>query len=259
MTRERADRIHQDAAQRPKLYHDLASWWPLLSAPEDYAEEAAFYERTLLSAYGQLESILELGSGGGNNAFHLKRRFALTLVDVAPRMLAVSQRLNPECEHVAGDMRTLRLGREFDGVFVHDAICYMTTAADLRKVFETAYEHCRLGGVALFAPDFVKETFRTGTDCGGRDGNGRGMRYLEWTWDPDPADTTYTVDYAYLLRDADASIRVEHDRHIEGLFPRGVWLELLSEVGFEIERVPFVHSEMPGLELEVFLGRRGSS
>lgn len=28
-----------------KLYGDLASWWPLLSAPADYAEEAAFFER----------------------------------------------------------------------------------------------------------------------------------------------------------------------------------------------------------------------
>jgi hypothetical protein len=27
----------------PKLYTTLAPWWPLLSAPADYAEEAAFY------------------------------------------------------------------------------------------------------------------------------------------------------------------------------------------------------------------------
>ena len=26
-----------------KLYNELADWWPLMSAPADYAEEAAFY------------------------------------------------------------------------------------------------------------------------------------------------------------------------------------------------------------------------
>ena len=28
-----------------RLYDDLTSWWPLLSAPEDYEEEAEFYAR----------------------------------------------------------------------------------------------------------------------------------------------------------------------------------------------------------------------
>lgn len=30
-------------AGAPKLYGELASWWPLLSDPADYAEEAATY------------------------------------------------------------------------------------------------------------------------------------------------------------------------------------------------------------------------
>jgi len=47
------------------------------------------------------------------------------LVDKSPGMLEVSRALNPECEHVEGDMRTVRLGREFDLVFVHDAVAYM--------------------------------------------------------------------------------------------------------------------------------------
>jgi hypothetical protein len=27
--------------ESPKLYNELAEWWPLMSAPADYAEEAA--------------------------------------------------------------------------------------------------------------------------------------------------------------------------------------------------------------------------
>jgi SAM-dependent methyltransferase len=241
-----------------KLYGELASWWPLLSPPADYAEEADFYGRTLAAACERApQTVLELGSGGGNNASHLKRRFAMVLVDRAPGMLQVSAALNPECEHVEGDMRSVRLGREFDAVFVHDAVDYMCSESDLRQAMETAYVHCRPGGAALFAPDFIRENFRPSTDCGGADGAAGALRYLEWSWDPDPADATYTTDYVYVLRAADGSVRVEHDRHIGGLFGRADWLRLLAGVGFAADPVRFDHSEVD-YPLEVFVARKPS-
>jgi hypothetical protein len=150
----------------------------------------------------------------------------------------------------------VRLGRTFDCVFIHDAIVYMTTETDLNKAIETAWVHCRPGGAALFAPDFIRETFRASTDHGGHDGENRSLRYLEWTWDPDPTVTTYLVDFAYLLRESDGSIRVERDRHQGGLFARADWIRLLSEVGFEPEAVLFEHSELEPGECEVFVGRK---
>jgi len=240
----------------PKMYDELAPWWPLLSPPAGYEEEAAFYWRQLAAACDTpLSTVLELGSGGGNNAFHLKKQVQMVLVEPSPGMRAVSQALNPECEHVAGDMRTVRLGREFDAVFVHDAVCYMTTESDLRQAIETAFLHCRPGGAALFAPDHVRENFQPSTDHGGSDGQARALRYLEWTWDPDPSDNTYVVDYAYLLR-SESGVRVEHDRHLEGLFPRAEWIRLLSNAGFHAVSVPFEHSELePGMH-EVFVATR---
>jgi SAM-dependent methyltransferase len=239
-----------------KLYSDFATWWPLLSPPEEYAEEAAFYTQQLLSAGDQpARTLLELGSGGGNNASFMKQHFALTLVDPSPGMQAWSRKLNPECEHLAGDMRTVRLGRLFDRVFIHDAIVYMTTLADLRQAIETAFVHCRPGGAVLLAPDHVRENFHAPhTDHGGEDGDGAAMRYLEWTWDPDPADSTYTVDYAYLLRGPDGSVRVEHDRHVEGLFSRAEWLQVMADTGFEARMVPCPHSDLEPGSYEVFIG-----
>src|SRR6202521_4531425 len=140
-----------------KLYGELAEWWPIFSAPEEYRDEAAFFARALIESCDPApHSVLELGSGGGNSASHLKARFRMTLVDLSPHMLAVSRALNPECEHVEGDIRTVRLGRTFDAVFVHDAICHMTTEADLRAVMETAFVHLQGGGVALLVSDFVR-------------------------------------------------------------------------------------------------------
>jgi hypothetical protein len=180
----------------------------------------------------------------------------MTLVDRSPGMLDVSRTLNPECEHVQGDMRTLRLGREFDCVFVHDAVCYIVTEADLRRVMETAFVHCRPGGAVLFAPDYVRETFAPATDHGGADGTERGLRYLEWMTDPDANDTSYVVDYAYLLREADGTMRVEWDRHVEGLFARADWLCLLAEAGFEPQALPPAPSEIGPGECGVFVGRK---
>lgn len=245
----------------PRLYDDLSSWWPLLSAPAEYIEEASFYAAQLLGA-GDVpaRTLLELGSGGGNNASHMAARFeAVTLVDIAPGMLASSRALNPTCEHVEGDMRDVRLDRLFDRVFVHDAICYMTTEQDLKKALETAFVHCRPGGAALFCPDHVRENFAPSTDHGGNDGPERSLRYLEWTWDPDPTDTAYLVDYAYVLREADGTVRVEHDRHVEGLFPRATWLRLLADIGFVPRVVPFEHSELEPGSYEVFLATRPGS
>jgi SAM-dependent methyltransferase len=241
----------------PRLYHQLADWWPLLSSPTEYEEEAAFYERLLIeSCEGPCRHVLELGSGGGNNASYMKKRFTMVLADRSPGMLAVSRALNPECEHVEGDMRSLRLFRQFDAVFVHDAVAYMTTEQDLRQAIETAYAHCRPGGAVLLAPDHVRETFRPSTDHGGHDGPDRALRYLEWTWDPDPADTTYAVDYAYILRDRDGSVRVELDRHTEGLFSLDQWLRWLREAGFDARVVPFDHSELEPGTYQVFTGSR---
>ncbi len=233
----------------PRLYRDLAAWWPLLSPPDEYEEEAADLLGRLRTVPGS--TLLELGAGGGSLASHLKRRFRLTLTDLAPAMLAVSQAVNPECEHLPGDMRSLRLGREFDVVLVHDAIMYATDPGAVRETLETAAIHCRVGGTVVIIPDYVRETFAASTDHGGHDApDGRGLRYLEWVWDPDPSDNTYLVDYAFLLRAADGAVTVAHDRHLEGLFDRAQWLQWFGDAG-----IP-ARSSIDQWDRDVFVGTR---
>jgi SAM-dependent methyltransferase len=89
-----------------RLYGELAPWWPLLSPPSHYIDEAAQINARITREAGwstrRGRTALELGSGGGSLAFHLKRRFAMTLVDRSPQMLKVSRAVNPECEHRRG-------------------------------------------------------------------------------------------------------------------------------------------------------------
>ena len=221
-----------------KLYDDLAKYWPLFSSPDDYDGEARVIGDLLAGAVnGESREVLELGCGGGNLASHFKTRgWRMTLTDPSPGMLAHSRTLNPDAVHLEGDMRTLRLGRTFDGVIVHDAVMYMTTEADLRAAIETVAVHCRPGGAAIIAPDCVAESFESRTDTGGEDGIEAQVRWLEWSVDPDPADTTCEVHYAVLVREG-GKVRSFHDVHLEGLFPREKWLEIVRSAGFAPEIV----------------------
>ncbi len=170
-----------------RFYGELAAYWPLISPVAEYEEEAGAYVRLIKRAQPKAKTVLELGAGGGNNAFFMKRRFELVLSDLSDAMLEQSRRINPTCEHVVGDMRVLRVGRRFDAVFVHDAVDYMTSEGDLARVFATAFAHLDAGGVLVVTPDATREGFVPSTDCGGSDGDdGRSVRYLEWSYDPDP-------------------------------------------------------------------------
>jgi hypothetical protein len=120
----------------------------------------------------------------------------------------------------------------------------------------TAFVHCRPGGVAIFVPDCVRETFVAQTEHGGHDGSGRSLRYLMWTWDPDPTDTTYVSDFGYLLHEDGQPTRYVYDRHVEGLFGRADWLRLLAEVGFQATTRPLEHSEIPLGSQDLFVAMK---
>lgn len=232
------------------MYDRLAGWFHLLTPPSDYTAEAAEALDLLRShADGAVETVLELGSGGGNVASHLAGEVRLTLTDRSPQMLEVSRSLNPGVEHLEGDMRTLRLERTFDAVIIHDAVGYMTSDSDLRAAMETAWVHLRAGGVALFEPDWVRDDYGPHTEHGGSDEGDRGLRYLEWDRGLEPDGHTVKTDYLIITRDGD-EVSVYHDVHTLGIFERATWLRLLAEVGFEPKRI------VGGEGLDVFLGVR---
>lgn len=238
----------------PRLYQDLAPWFHLLTSPAEYVEEAEIYARVLAEAPVEVTEVLELGSGGGNVASHLRDRFTLTLTDLSSEMVEISRSINPGVEHIVGDMRTLRLGRTFDAVFAHDAVSYLKTVEDLAATIETTAIHCRPQGTAVFVPDYVAETWKEVTSHGGHDGPDRSMCYLEWTHSFDPSTYRYVMDMAYLMRDAEGGVDVVHDRHDLSAFPRALWLELLEGSGFDARTQTVEWSD--GVSSELFVGRR---
>ena len=160
-------------------------------------------------------------------------------MDLSEAMLAHSRRLNPGVDHHVGDMRTVRLGETFDAVLVHDAISYMTTEADLLAVFATAHAHLSPGGLMIAAPDDYTDTFdppqvdyRTNRDADTE------LTYVEYSEDLDPTDTTIETTYVFFIKRG-TDLRVEADSHTTGLFPIATWQRLLTESGFEVDRVDY--------------------
>ena len=244
-----------------RLYQELASWWPVISPSVEYADDAAVIGGIFASAGRPVRSVLDLGCGGGHVAMYLKDGRSMTLVDLSAEMLAVSRQLNPACEHVQGDMRTIRLGRQFDAVLAHDAVDYLTSREDLSSVVGTAFAHCRPGGLAVFAPDHTAETFRAGTGGGGgHDGTGRQASFRERTSDPVPGDDWILAEYEFTLRDADGTVRVVPEAHRLGAFRRDTWLQTLRAAGFAAEARPGLHDgNGAGSAKVMFIGRRDSS
>ncbi len=247
-------------SDKPRMYHEFAEWFHLVTAPEDYLEEATFYFGLAREALGgPPRSWLELGSGGGNNASHYKAwvEGRVVLSDRSEDMLALSRTLNPEVEHVQGDMTNVRIGREFEVVFVHDAASYMTTEEQVRQLAETVFAHCMPGGVVMLCPDDTAENVSYRTDSGGHDGDGRALRYLEWAYPGSPGTHEIKVDFVYVFHEDGQPPRVELDTHVNGAFPRQTWLSALSDAGFsQVWTSQLIHSEVEPGDNEVFLARK---
>ena len=235
----------------PRLYNDLASLWLAFSPPEEYTEEVASFVRRF-SRHGVPDggTVLHLGSGGGSIDFLLKRHYRVTGVDLSEPMLAVSRALNPEVEYLDGDIRDVRLGRTFDAVLLHDAISYMTSVAELEAAYRTAAAHLRPGGIMLALPEELKgrradEEVSAVTRSVGH----RTVTFIETSYDPDPSDTTFEVVYLFMIREDD-SLRVEVDRHVNGMFELDQFLRAVRKAGFDAVAEPWELSEWePGREM----------
>jgi trans-aconitate methyltransferase len=198
-----------------RLYRDLAGLWPLISPPEEHAAGARYWRQALGSKLGPgRHEILELGVGGGHHLSHLCGDFKATTVDLSPEMLRLSIKLNPGVDHHLGDMRTVRLGKKFKGVIIHDAIDYMLTETDLKATFATSAAHLEAGGVLLTSPDYFRETFHDArVESATRSDGETELTFIEFDHDPDPGDTIVESIMFYLIRRG-GMLRIEQDRHI---------------------------------------------
>ncbi len=103
--------------------------------------------------------MLHLGNGAGGHDAYFKQHFTVTGVDLSRTMLDKARAAHPDVEYIEADMRTVRLGRQFDVVVIPDSIDYMVTEDDLRNALQTCIVHLKSGGVLLIVAK-TAETFQ---------------------------------------------------------------------------------------------------
>ena len=110
------------------------------------------------------------------------------------------------------------------------------------------------GGLPVAAPDDYTETFdpprvdyQTNRDAETE------LTYVEYSTDLDPNDTTIETTYVFFIKRA-GKLQVEVDHHTTGLFPVGTWERLLTEAGFEVDRVDYPVSK-DGRAMYLWVGR----
>lgn len=235
----------------PRLYDDLAYLWPLLSPPEHYEAEAAvltqLIDRHCPAESGEAVSVLELGAGGGHTLVHLVERFECTAVDLSAPMLGNCQRLVPEANAVVGDMRSIRLDKTFDAVFIHDAIDYMLSEQDVRATLETVAAHLKPGGLCVIAPTYTRENFVDGDVADdGTTTDSEELTYFTYVHDSDPTDDIFEMILLYLIRDAETrTVEVVEDRHTCGLFSNEQWVQWMTDAGMQAELRETEADEVP--------------
>jgi SAM-dependent methyltransferase len=104
-----------------------------------------------IAALPRAASILDLGCGSGSPVAKYMAECGLhvTGVDSSPTLISLCRERLPDHEWLVGDMRSLRLRRQFDGVLAWDSFFHLTPD-DQRRMFEIFDRHAAPSAVLMF-------------------------------------------------------------------------------------------------------------
>jgi len=109
-----------------------------------------FIER-FLSLLPQGANVLDLGCGGGSPvALHLVAKgFRITGIDSSPTLISLCQTRMPDQEWIVGDMRSVTLGRRFDGILAWDSFFHLRPK-DQETMFRIFAAHAASATILMF-------------------------------------------------------------------------------------------------------------
>lgn len=216
-------------------YNDFAWTEDLLADPEEYEHEVKVYVDLIeQTAVESPNTLLHLGSGAGSHDVIFKRHFTVTGVDLSQGMLNKACIKHPDVEYIEGDMRTLRLNRQFDAVAIPDSIDYMASQDDLQQTIRTAVMHLKTGGVLLVVAK-IEEEFRNNNFAYTGEKDGIHVTLFENDYITPLHPNTYEATLVYLIRkQGELTIHTEHQ--VLGLFSRAIWDEVFENAGIAMKK-----------------------
>ena len=216
-------------------YGDLAWTESIITSPDDYADETAFYTNTIKENVEiEAETLLHLGCGAGGNDYIFKKHFKVTGVDISEEMLEIARKVNPEVTYLHGDMRSIDLKECFGAVAIPDSVDYMATLAELEIAIGTACKHLKPGGALLIVAK-TREEFQENNFCYMGANDDVAITIFENNYIPETKRTTYEATLVYLIR-REGKLSIHTDNHKLGLFSQFEWLSLLRGAGLEVRQ-----------------------
>lgn len=215
-------------------YNELAWTEDLLADPADYESEVAGYVDLIKRNSSQSPcTLLHLGCGAGGHDGFFKRHFAVTGVDISQGMLNKARLRHPDVEYIEGDMRTVRLGREFDAVAIPDSIDYMGSLPELRMAIETAVAHLKPGGILLVVGK-TSEAFMDNNFAYSGEREDLHVTLLENNYINQYRPDTYEATLVYLIRRR-GELTIHTECHVLGLFSQEAWEKVFAEAGLSVQ------------------------
>jgi len=136
---------------------EYAAAYDALYADKDYDAECDLLEGIFRQSARPVRSVLDLGCGTGAHAVRLAQRgYEVVGVDLSDGMLEAARRRADRAgittvSFVHGDIRSLRLDRQFDAVICMFAVLgYQTTDDDVTLALDTVRHHLAPGGPFVF-------------------------------------------------------------------------------------------------------------
>ncbi len=216
-------------------YNDLAWTEDWLADPAEYEDEVMVYVDLIKRTASEPPStLLHLGSGAGGHDSIFKRHFTVTGVDLSLGMLNKARAVHPDIEYLEGDMRTLRLNRQFDVVVIPDSIDYMASQDDLRLAIQTAVVHLKTNGVLLVVAK-TEETFQNNNFAYTGEKDGVHVTLLENNYINPFRPNTYEATFVYLIRQQ-GELTIHTDHQVLGLFSLATWEKVFTDAEFTMQK-----------------------
>lgn len=242
-------------------YNQLAWTEGWLAGPEEYEEEARIFVDLLKAqTVKPPRSLLHLGCGAGGLDTFFKEHFEVTGVDLSKGMLDLARKAHPDIEYIEGDMRALRLDRQFDAVAIPDSIDYMATEEDLKKAVQTSVMHLKCGGVLLIAAK-KEENFQNNNFAYTGEKENIQVTLLENNYINPFHPNTYEATFIYLIR-RKGKLTIHTEHQVLGLFSQTMWKDVFHKAGIQMRQVvlegiydPYILNEGE-YPITVFIGKK---
>ena len=200
------------------LHNQLAKYYDRVYSYKDYLDEAVRVQNLIIK---YLESggnsLLDVACGTGFHLKHLKDDFVCTGVDISKSMLKIARKNTKGVTFKEADMKSLRLGKEFDVIVcLLSSIGYVKTAASLEKTIRNFSKHLKKGGLALIEPSHANSTYVKGeprlTTYDGKDAKIARINYTNFR------QATAVLNMHILIAERGKDAKYFVDKHELGLF-----------------------------------------